>query len=31
VHPQVLENWNLEDPVAAMELDLDMVYGLRGQ
>ena len=30
VHPQVLENWNLEDPVAAMELDLDTIFGVRG-
>ena len=28
VHPQVLENWNLEDPVAAMELDLDKLFHL---
>jgi len=29
VHPQVLENWNLENPVAAMELDLDVLHELR--
>jgi phenylalanyl-tRNA synthetase beta chain len=26
VHPQVLENWKLEDPVTAMELDLDQLF-----
>jgi phenylalanyl-tRNA synthetase beta chain len=25
IHPQVIENWNLEDPVAAMEIDLNML------
>jgi len=25
VHPQVIENWKLEDPVAAMEIDLNML------
>jgi phenylalanyl-tRNA synthetase beta chain len=29
VHPQVLENWKLEDPVAAMELDLDQLFRLQ--
>jgi phenylalanyl-tRNA synthetase beta chain len=29
VHPQVLENWRLEDPVAAMELDLDQLFQLQ--
>jgi len=29
VHPQVLENWKLEVPVAAMELDLDQLYRLK--
>lgn len=31
VHPQVVENWKLEDPVAAMELDLDRLFQLRNQ
>ncbi len=31
VHPQVVENWKLEDPVAAMELDLDQLFQLRNQ
>jgi phenylalanyl-tRNA synthetase beta chain len=26
IHPQVIENWKLEDPVAAMELDLDRLF-----
>jgi phenylalanyl-tRNA synthetase beta chain len=29
VHPQVLENWKLENPVAAMELDLDQLFRLQ--
>lgn len=29
VHPQVVENWKLEDPVAAMELDLDQLFRLQ--
>ena len=28
VHPGVLDNWKLEDPVAAMELDLNRLYEL---
>ncbi len=31
VHPQVVENWKLEDPVAAMELDLDRLFQLWNQ
>jgi phenylalanyl-tRNA synthetase beta chain len=31
VHPQVLENWKLEDPVAAMELDLGRLSAMREQ
>ena len=31
IHPQVVENWKLEDPVAAMELDLDQLFQLQGQ
>ncbi len=31
VHPQVVENWKLENPVAAMELDLDQLFQLQGQ
>ncbi len=31
IHPQVIENWNLEDPVAAMELDLDRLFQMRNQ
>jgi len=26
VHPQVIENWNIQNPVAAMELELDKLY-----
>jgi len=26
LHPQVLENWNLEDPVAALELNLNKLF-----
>jgi phenylalanyl-tRNA synthetase beta chain len=26
VHPQVIENWKLENPIAAMELDLDQLF-----
>jgi phenylalanyl-tRNA synthetase beta chain len=29
VHPQVIENWKLEDPVAAMELDLTTLFAIR--
>ena len=29
VHPQVIENWNLENPVAAMELDLDHLFRMQ--
>mgnify|MGYP001136371531 CR=1 FL=1 len=29
VHPQVLENWKLEEPVAAMELDLTGLFQMR--
>ncbi len=29
IHPQVIENWKLEDPVAAMELDLDLLFQMR--
>ncbi|MGA8904575.1 MAG: phenylalanine--tRNA ligase subunit beta [Candidatus Bathyarchaeia archaeon] len=29
VHPQVLENWRLENPVAGMELDLDQLFQLQ--
>ncbi|HMK83987.1 MAG TPA: hypothetical protein VK503_09735 [Candidatus Bathyarchaeia archaeon] len=28
VHPQVIENWNLEDPVTAMELDLTRLFAM---
>lgn len=31
VHPQVIENWKLEDPVAAMELDLETLFQLIGR
>jgi phenylalanyl-tRNA synthetase beta chain len=31
VHPQVLGNWKLEDPVAAMELDLGRLSAMREQ
>lgn len=31
IHPQVIENWKLEDPVAAMELDLDRLFQMRNQ
>jgi phenylalanyl-tRNA synthetase beta chain len=26
IHPQVIENWNLEDPVTAMELNLSELF-----
>jgi phenylalanyl-tRNA synthetase beta chain len=26
IHPQVIENWKLENPIAAMELDLDQLF-----
>ena len=29
VHPQVIENWKLEVPVTAMELDLTRLFGIR--
>ncbi len=29
IHPEVIENWKLEDPVAAMELDLDPLFRMR--
>jgi len=29
VHPQVIENWKLEDPVTAMELDLTRLFTIR--
>jgi len=29
VHPQVIENWRLENPIAAMELDLDQLFKMR--
>ncbi|MGD0177807.1 MAG: hypothetical protein ABSC50_13390 [Candidatus Bathyarchaeia archaeon] len=29
VHPQVLENWRLENPVAGMELDIDQLFQLQ--
>lgn len=29
IHPQVLENWKLEDPVAAMELDLNQLFKMQ--
>jgi len=28
IHPEVLQNWNLEMPVVALELDIDELYGL---
>ncbi len=31
VHPQVVENWKLEDPVAAMELDLDRLFQMQNR
>jgi phenylalanyl-tRNA synthetase beta chain len=30
VHPQVIENWKLQNPVVAMELDLDRLLKIRG-
>jgi phenylalanyl-tRNA synthetase beta chain len=30
VHPQVIENWKLQNPVAAMELDLDRLFKMCG-
>jgi phenylalanyl-tRNA synthetase beta chain len=29
VHPQVIENWNMQNPVAAMELELDKLFKLQ--
>jgi phenylalanyl-tRNA synthetase beta chain len=29
VHPQVIENWNIQNPVAAMELELDRLFKMR--
>jgi phenylalanyl-tRNA synthetase beta chain len=29
VHPQVIENWELEHPVTAMELDLNRLFNIR--
>jgi phenylalanyl-tRNA synthetase beta chain len=29
VHPQVIQNWYLENPVAAMELDLDRLFEIK--
>jgi phenylalanyl-tRNA synthetase beta chain len=29
VHPQVIENWKLENPIAAMELDLDQLFDIQ--
>ncbi len=29
VHPQVIENWKLENPIAAMELDLDQLFEIQ--
>lgn len=29
VHPQVIENWKLENPIAAMELDLDKLFKMQ--
>jgi phenylalanyl-tRNA synthetase beta chain len=26
VHPQVIENWKLENPIAAMEINLDRLF-----
>jgi phenylalanyl-tRNA synthetase beta chain len=31
VHPQVIENWKLENPIAAMELDLGQLFGLQNE
>jgi phenylalanyl-tRNA synthetase beta chain len=29
IHPQVIENWKLENPIAAMELDLDQLFKMQ--
>lgn len=29
VHPQVIENWKLENPIAAMELDIDQLFKMQ--
>jgi phenylalanyl-tRNA synthetase beta chain len=29
VHPQVIENWNIQNPVAAMELELNKLFKVR--
>lgn len=31
VHPQVIENWKLQNPVAAMELEIDRLFKLRSK
>jgi phenylalanyl-tRNA synthetase beta chain len=31
VHPQVIENWKLENPIAAMELDLDRLFKISNE
>jgi phenylalanyl-tRNA synthetase beta chain len=31
VHPQVIENWKLEHPVTAMELDLTKLFTIRSK
>ena len=31
IHPQVIENWKLEDPVAAMELNLNRLFEIRSR
>jgi phenylalanyl-tRNA synthetase beta chain len=29
LHPQVIENWKVQNPVSAMELELDRLYRIR--
>ena len=31
VHPQVIENWKLQNPVSAMELEIDRLFKLRSK
>ena len=31
IHPQVIENWKLENPVAAMEINLSQLFEMQRQ
>ncbi|HXX72138.1 MAG TPA: hypothetical protein VEI80_00465, partial [Candidatus Acidoferrales bacterium] len=30
ITPQVIENWKIQNPVAAMEIEVDKLFGMRG-